>query len=103
MTSFISNVIPFAKSSQGFHCMGHYIKFYDFSECKRENFLECDNSEDNKPIINIGIIVMSIESKVGLRLKMQFVELIKSILDNTDTLIHFVLLSDAGKFMKYHL
>lgn len=40
---------------------------------------------------------MSIESREGLRFKTQFVELIKSILNKTNTKMHFVLLSDTGK------
>ena len=50
-------------------------------------------------MIDVGIIVMRMESKEGLRFKMQFVELIKSIIDNTDSRMHFVLLTDPGKYI----
>ena len=55
-------------------------------------------SNGYEPSIIVGIIAIKIESKGGLRFKIQFVELIKSILDNTKSKIHFVLFSNPGNF-----
>jgi hypothetical protein len=57
-------------------------------------YLDMRSSKVN---INIGMIMTNVNSRAGGKLKMQFLDLIKSILKRTGSGVHFVLLTDTGK------
>ena len=51
-------------------------------------------NDSSRPPIHVGFIATNIETRAGLKFKMQLVELLKSILDRSTARIHFVLFSD---------
>ena len=74
---------------------------YHFSKCDDNDSQEINNYGFNHPTINVGIIVTNIESQGGLKFKMQLLDLIKSILSNTKSPVHFVLLTDQSNYIYF--